>query len=142
MYRRLIGKRASLSHWLIQVIFNRSLYIIRFPLIYYAYIQNQPQYQGSEHAEPCVLRHCLRTSPSYVFSCLHKGNMVFWISILYESNRYSRISFFCLSIVEAALSIIVGVCCFQSMISVSYWGAFKSLQSWSIVNYLILNPDS
>ena len=94
MHRRLIGKRASLSRWLIQVIFNRSLYIIRFPLIYYAYIQNQPQYQGFEQAEPCVLWHCLRTSPSYGFCCLHKGNMVFWISILYESNRYSRISYF------------------------------------------------
>ena len=77
MHQRLIGKRASLSRWLIQVIFNRSLYIIRFPLIYYAYIQDQLQYQGAEHAEPFILRHYLRTSPSYGFRCLHKGNMVF-----------------------------------------------------------------
>ena len=88
MHRRLIGKRASLSRWLIQVIFNKYLYIIQFPLIYYAYIQDQSQYHGSEHAEPCVLWHFLRPSPSYGFYCLHKGNMVFWISILYESNGF------------------------------------------------------
>ena len=110
MHRRLIGKRASLSRWLIQVIFNRSLYIIRFPLIYYAYIQNQPQYQGFEHAEPCVLRHCLRTSPFYGFCCLHKGNMVFWMSILkvmdfiFQNFLFCMENFlFCLSIIEATL---------------------------------------
>ena len=133
MHRILIGKRDSLSRWLIQVIFNRSLYIIQFPLIYYAYIQNQPQYQGSEHAKPCVLWHCLRTSPSYGFYCLHKGNMVFWISILYESNGFYIPEFLILH----GEFLILSIHCWswQSLRSVFYQVAFWWMLSWNIWVY-------
>ena len=137
MHRRLIGKRASLSRWLIQVIFNRSLCIIRFPLIYYAYIQYQPQYHGFEHAEPCVLRHCLKTSPSYVLCCLHNGNMVFWISIFESNGFYSRISYFVYLLLKLHCTLLKLLVSFRSVhlkLVLLHWTAIMSSRSlWYLI---------
>ena len=120
MHRRLIGKRASLSCWLIQVIFNRSLYIIRFPLIYYAYIQDQPNIKvlSTQNLVYCGIA-WEPIHPMVSVVCIKEIWYFEYLFYMKVMDFIFQNFLFCLSIIEATLYIVeaaslIQICSFEA----------------------------